>query len=441
MKLFKGGVHPPEEKELTRARPIENFPLSSLYVVMIQQHLGGPAKAIVRQGDIVGKGQPLSEPLGYVSVPVHAPTSGKVKEISKKIHPATGLPGPCIVIEADGRDEWAEGLPFSRDPFSMEKDDLLEAVRDAGIVGMGGATFPTHVKLSPPREKTIDTLIINGVECEPYLSADHRLMLEEPDKVLNGTKVAMMILGVKRAILAIEANKPDALRIMREKAPGEIQVESLDVKYPQGAEKQLIRALTKREVPSGGLPMDVGTVVQNVGTCAAIWDACSRGIPLVERITTVTGRGVANPKNIRVRIGTLLKEVIQFCGGTNDAAKIIFGGPMMGIAQFTQEIPIMKGTSGILVLTEKETDISEYSSCISCGRCVEACPMGLLPSTLSKLGERGMWERSLENDLMDCIECGCCTYVCPAGRPIVHFIRHLKALSRTSGAKSTGGMK
>lgn len=441
MKTFRGGAHPPEEKELTRSRAIENFPLSSLYHVMIQQHLGAPAKAIVRQGDPVKKGQALSEPMGYVSVPVHAPTSGKVKEISKKVHPVTGLPGPCIVIEADGLDEWAEGLPFSRDPLSMAREDLLEAVRSAGIVGMGGATFPTHVKLSPPTEKSIDTFIVNGVECEPYLSADHRLMLEEPEKVLGGAKVAMRVLGVDRAILAIEANKPDAVRLMEEKAPQGIGVASLKVKYPQGAEKQLIKALTGREVPSGGLPMDVGTVVQNAGTCSAIWDACSKGIPLIERITSVTGRGIANPKNIRVRIGTLLKEIIEFCGGTNDAAKIIFGGPMMGIAQFTREIPIMKGTSGILVLREKDTDISEFSACISCGRCVESCPMGLIPSTLSKLGEKGAWEKALQNDLMDCIECGCCTYVCPAGRPIVHFIKHLKALSREAGAKKKGSVK
>ncbi|HQI02077.1 MAG TPA: electron transport complex subunit RsxC [Deltaproteobacteria bacterium] len=438
MKMFRGGIHPPEEKESTRAKAIEDFPLSTLYSVMLQQHLGGPAKVIVGQGDIVRKGQPLSEPLGYVSVPVHAPTSGKIKEIAKKIHPVTGTLSPCIIMEADGRDEWVEGLPCSRDPFIMERDELLEAIRAAGIVGMGGATFPTHVKLSPPEGKPIDTFIINGVECEPYLSADHRLMLEEPDKVLNGARVAMKILGVDRAILAIEANKPDAIRLMEEKAPPEIRVESLSVKYPQGAEKQLIKAITGREIPSGGLPMDVGTVVQNAGTCAAIWDSCSKGIPLIERITTVTGRGVSDPKNVRVRIGTLLKEVIQFCGGTNNAAKIIFGGPMMGIAQFTQEIPILKGTSGVLVLTEKETDISDYSACISCGRCVEACPMGLLPSTLSKLGEKGTWERALKNDLMDCIECGCCTYVCPAGRPIVHFIKHLKALFRTAGAKSKG---
>lgn len=438
MRTFKGGIHPPEEKALVKESKIVDFPLSSLFYVLLQQHLGAPSKPVVKAGDTVKKGQPLSEPMGFVSVPVHAPTSGKVKEIAKMVHPVTGLLAPCIVIEADGKDEWLEGLPLSRDPFTMSSDDLLEAIRSAGIVGMGGATFPTHVKLSPPKEKTIDTFIVNGVECEPYLSSDHRLMLEDPDRVLMGTRVAMKILGLDKAFLAIEANKPDAVKIMEQKAPPEIKVVSLNVKYPQGAEKQLIKALINREVPSGGLPMDVGTVVQNAGTCAAIWDACSRGVPLIERITSVTGRGVAQPKNIRVRVGTMLREVIDYCGGLTDAAKIIFGGPMMGIAQFTQDIPIMKGTSGVLVLTEKDTDISEFSDCISCGRCVEACPMGLIPSTLSKLGEKGMWQRSKHEGLMDCIECGCCTFVCPARRPIVHFIKHLKALSRTAGTKSKG---
>ncbi len=438
MRSFKGGVHPPEEKDLVKDSAVVNFPLSSLYYVLLQQHLGAPSKPIVKVGETIKKGQALSEPSGFVSASVHAPTSGKIKEIARMVHPVTGLFGPCIVIEADGHDEWLEGLPAVRDPFAMTRDDLLEAVRSAGIVGMGGATFPTHVKLSPPKDKIIDTFIVNGVECEPYLSSDHRLMIEEPDRVLKGTSVAMRILGLEKAYLAIEANKPDALRAMEQKAPPEIQVVSLKVKYPQGAEKQLIKALTNREVPTGSLPMDVGTVVQNAGTCAAIWDACSAGIPLIERITSVTGRGIAQPRNIRVRVGTLLKEVIDFCGGAEDASKIIFGGPMMGIAQFTSEIPIMKGTSGVLVLTEKDTDISEYSACISCGRCVEACPMGLIPSILSKLGEKDQWQRAMGNDLMDCIECGCCTYVCPARRPIVHFIKHLKALSRLASAKSKG---
>lgn len=438
MKTFKGGIHPPEEKQLVKDSPIVDFPLSSRFRVLVQQHLGAPAKPIVKAGDEVKKGQVLSEPLGFVSVPVHAPTSGTVREIGRIVHPVTGLMAPCIVIDADGKDEWAEGLPLERDPFSMSREDLLAAIKSAGIVGMGGATFPTHVKLSPPKEKPIDTFIVNGAECEPYLSSDHRLMLEHPERILQGARVVMRILGLEKAIIGIESNKPDAIKLMREKAPAEIQVEALKVKYPQGAEKQLINAITGRQVPSGGLPMDVGAVVQNAGTCAAVWDACSSGIPLIERITSVTGRGIAQPKNIRVRVGTLLREVIDFCGGLNGAAKIIFGGPMMGIAQFTQDIAIMKGTSGVLVLREEDTNLAAYSACISCGRCVEACPMGLIPSTLSKLGEKSMWQKAMENDLLDCVECGSCTYVCPAGRPIVHFVKHLKALSRAASAKSKG---
>ncbi|HPD22655.1 MAG TPA: electron transport complex subunit RsxC [Deltaproteobacteria bacterium] len=435
MKTFKGGIHPPEEKQLVKDNPIVDFPLSSRYHVLVQQHLGAPAKPTVKAGDEVKKGQVLSEPLGFVSVPVHAPTSGRVKEIGKIVHPVTGLLAPCVVIDADGCDEWAEGLPLERDPFAMSREELLNVIKTAGVVGMGGATFPTHVKLSPPKDKTIDTFIVNGAECEPYLSSDHRLMLEEPDRVLKGARVIMKVLGLERAVIAIEANKPDAIKLMWEKAPAEIQVEALKVKYPQGAEKQLINALTGREVPSGGLPMDVGAVVQNAGTCAAVLDACARGIPLIERITSVTGRGIVQPKNIRVRVGTLLGEVIDFCGGLNGAAKIIYGGPMMGIAQFTQDISIMKGTSGVLVLREQDTNITAYSACISCGRCVEACPMGLIPSVLSKLGEKGMFQKAVENNLLDCVECGSCTYVCPANRPIVHFVKHLKALSRAASAK------
>ncbi len=438
MKTFKGGIHPPEEKDLVKNNPIVDLPLSSVFYVLVQQHLGAPAKPIVKPGDEVKKGQPLSEPLGFVSAPVHAPTSGKVTAIAKRVHPVTGLLAPCIVIEADGKDEWVEGLPLNRDPFTMKKEELMGAIQSAGIVGMGGATFPTHVKLSPPKEKTIDTFIVNGAECEPYLSSDHRLMLEQPERVLNGMRIAMGILGLNKGILAIEANKPDVIKIMEEKAPPEIMVEPLKVKYPQGAEKQLINAITGREVPSGGLPMDVGAVVQNAGTCAAIWDACAHGIPLIERITSVTGRGIKHPKNIRVRVGTPIQEVIDFCGGLTEAAKIIYGGPMMGIAQFSDQISIMKGTSGVLVLTEKDTNISWYSGCISCGRCVEACPMCLIPSTLSKLGEKSMWEMALGNDLLDCVECGSCTYVCPANRPIVHFVKHLKALQRAANAKKKG---
>lgn len=438
MKTFKGGIHPPEEKELVKDNPVADFPLSTMFYVLVQQHLGAPAKPIVNAGDEVKKGQVLTEPLGFVSAPVHAPTSGKIKEISKIVHPVTGLLAPCIVIEADGKDEWVDGLPLERDPSAMTKEELMGAIKAAGIVGMGGATFPTHVKLSPPKDKTIDTFIVNGAECEPYLSSDYRLMLEQPERVLGGALIAMRILGLDKAILAIESNKPDAIKLMESKAPPQIQVETLKVKYPQGAEKQLINALTGREVPSGGLPMDVGAVVQNAGTCAAIYDACAHGIPLFERITSVTGRGIKHPKNIKVRIGTPIKDVIDFCGGLNDAAKIIFGGPMMGIAQFSDNISIMKGTSGVLVLTEKDTNISKYSACISCGRCVEACPMCLIPSVLSKAGEKSLWEMAVANNLLDCVECGSCTYVCLANRPIVHFVKYLKALQRAANAKKKG---
>ncbi|MEA2102661.1 MAG: electron transport complex subunit RsxC [Thermodesulfobacteriota bacterium] len=435
MKTFKGGIHPPASKELGMDLKIVDMPLGSEYRVLLQQHIGAPAKPLVTKGDMVKKGQVLSEPLGFVSAPVYAPTSGIVRGISKIVHPVTGLLAPCIYIDADGKDEWAQGLPLERDPLEMDPGDLKGLIQSAGIVGMGGATFPTHVKLSPPKDKPIDTFIVNGAECEPYLNADYRLMLEEPERIIGGIQVVMRILGLSEAIIGIESNKPEAIRVMKEKVPGTIRVEPLKVKYPQGAEKHLIDAVISRKVPSGGLPMEVGAVVQNVGTCAAIWDACSRGIPLIERITSVTGRGIAEPRNIRVRVGTPLNDVIAFCGGLKDASKIIYGGPMMGIAQYSLDIPVMKGTSGVLVLTAEETNLDSFSACIGCGRCIDACPMQLNPSILSKCGEKGLWEQSVEFDLLDCVECGSCTYVCPANRPIVHFVKHLKALQRSAKAK------
>jgi len=435
MKTFKGGIHPPGQKSLVKDNAIVEMPLGSLFFVLTQQHLGAPAKPLVKKGDKVLRGQVLTEPLGFVSVPVHAPTSGTVKEVAKKVHPVTGLLAPCVVIEADGNDQWAEGLPLERDPFAMSAKDLLSVIQGCGLVGMGGATFPTHVKLSPPKDKPIDTFIVNGAECEPYLAADYRLMLEQPDRIIKGTQIIMRILGLDHAVIAIEANKPDAIKVMENLVPPEITVESLKVKYPQGAEKQLINACSGREVPSGGLPMDVGALVQNAGTCAAVWDACSRGIPLIERITSVTGGGIKEPKNIKVRIGTPLHEVIEFCGGLTDVAKVVFGGPMMGIAQYSPDVSVMKGTSGILILTHQETNIDTFSSCIGCGRCIDACPMSLNPSILSKFGEKGMWEKAVEYNLLDCFECGSCTYMCPANRPIVHFVKYLKTLQREANAK------
>ncbi|OPZ57855.1 MAG: Electron transport complex protein RnfC [Deltaproteobacteria bacterium ADurb.Bin510] len=339
------------------------------------------------------------------------------------------------MIEADGQDEWYEGLPLKRDPLSMEPVELLDCIKSAGIVGMGGATFPTHVKLSPPKDKKIDLFVVNGAECEPFLTADYRLMLEESERIFGGVKIVMKILGLNEAVIAIEDNKPEALKALRAKAPAGVKIEYVKTKYPQGAEKQLIYAVSGREVPSGGLPMDAGALVQNTGTVAAIWDACATGAPLIERITTVTGRGIAEPKNIRVRVGTPLEKVVEFCGGLKDAGKIISGGPMMGFALGGLNSVIMKGTSGLTILSQDEVNKSAMSNCIACGRCVDACPMGLVPSTFSKLGERNLFERAMNENLMDCFECGCCTYVCPAHRPIVQYVKHLKALGREASAK------
>jgi electron transport complex protein RnfC len=436
-KTFKGGVHLLEENFLVSSKTIVDMPLCPIYVLPVHQHVGTPCKPIVRQGDVVKKGQQIAEPAGYVSVAIHAPTSGKIKEIGPKIHPLTGRKSLSVVIESDGKDEWVDGLPLNRDPFSIGREKLVTMIQSSGIVGLGGATFPTHVKLSPSKEKKIDTLIINGVECDSHVADDHRLMVEHPEAVISGAKVIMSILGLNRSIIAIGKNKPDAIAIIREKVPPEIQLEPLEVKYPQGAERQLIKTLTGRDTPSGGLPMDIGCLVHNAGTCAAIWNAAAYGIPLIERITSVTGHGIVEPKNIRVKIGTLLKDVIEFCGGIKNPAKILFGGPMMGIAQYSLDVPVIKGTSGIVVLTQDEVSKSSYTACIACGRCVDFCPMQLNPSMLSRLGEKSMWEKALNFNLLDCIECGVCSYICPSNRPIKHFIRHLKTLERE--AKSLYG--
>jgi electron transport complex protein RnfC len=315
--------------------------------------------------------------------------------------------------------------------MDLSADEIKNMIKDAGIVGMGGAAFPTNVKLSPPKEKTIDTVIINGAECEPYLTADHRLMVEHPKEIVEGLKIIMKSLGVNEGHIGIEENKPDAIEAMKSAIAGEsnIEVWPLEIKYPQGAEKMLIKAIKGREVPSKGLPMDIGAVVQNVGTALAVYEAVRLGKPLMERVVTITGNGIKEPGNIMVRIGTLMSDVIEQCGGLVDGAvKVISGGPMMGFAQWMLDVPVVKGTSGILVLREDEyVSSDEYSACIRCGSCIDVCPMGLNPSILSIYAEKGFFEDAKENNLFDCFECGSCAYVCPAKRPMVQFMRLAKS--------------
>jgi electron transport complex protein RnfC len=438
MGTFKGGVHPPAHKEMTQHLEVQPLGLPPELIVPLAQHIGAPARAIVSKGDEVLKGQMIAEAGGFVSSALHAPASGKVKAIEKRPHP-TNMTGEAIVIEPDGDDRWAEGIGQQRGWESMSADDLRSAIQSAGICGMGGAAFPTHVKLSPPKDKPIDTLILNGVECEPYLTADHRMMLESPDTIIEGLRIIQKILGVKTCYIGIEENKPDAIELMRQKVDGSIGVISLHVKYPQGAEKQLIKAITGREVPPGGLPMDVGAVVQNVGTAHAVYEAVTRGIPLIERVATVTGHGVNNPANLRIRIGTPVEYLLDQCGGlAAQRVKVIMGGPMMGIAQHNLKAPAVKGTSGLLVFPEEEVFTEPQGPCIRCARCVDACPMSITPCHIAQACEYDRFDEAQYYGMMDCIECGSCTYVCPTRRHLVQYIKYGKrvVLARRAAARA-----
>ncbi|MBP2649607.1 MAG: rnfC [Firmicutes bacterium] len=434
---FRGGVHPDDQKRYTAAKAIEVAPLPDKVVIPTRQHIGAPCLPIVKVGDLVKKGQVIAEAQAFVASPVHASISGKVASIGEYPHPVFGF-CQAITIENDGADEWVEGLPLNRDWRSMDSNEIKEIIHQAGIVGMGGATFPTHVKLAPPQEKPIDTFILNGAECEPYLTADHRVMLEYAERVITGMLITMKVLAVKQGYIGIEENKPDALSVMRQAAEDSgIKVVALKTKYPQGAEKTLIKVIADREVPSGGLPMDVGVVVQNVGTVVAVADAVEKGLPLIERVTTVTGGAIAEPKNLLLRIGMTFAQAIELAGGfKEEPAKLIMGGPMMGMAQCSVDIPVIKGTSGILALSQADINEGEERPCIRCGRCVDACPMGLVPSMLSILGERGLYEAAKEQyDLLDCVECGSCVYTCPAKRNIVHYVKLSKARNAALTAK------
>ncbi len=429
-KTFKGGAHPPENKHHTEGKAIDNFPVPEKVIIPLQQHIGSPAEILVEKGDTVQTGQIVAKATKFVSVPVHATISGTVTAIDKHPHPL-GTDMLSVIIEGNGNDSWMNTIKQNPDYLDLPVDKMKNRIQKAGIAGMGGAAFPTHVKLSPPPEKPIEILILNGVECEPYLTADHRLMLENPDEILNGLRILMKILNAKRAIIGIEKNKLDAIRLFQKKIKSrkKISVLPLKVKYPQGAEKQLIRAATGREIPSGGLPMDVGCLVQNVGTAFAIYEAVSSNKPLIERVITVAGPGVKEPRNLRVRIGTPFKSLIEYCGGySNSAVKLINGGPMMGIAQYSDDVPVIKGTSGILVLDSKTAFHRDEHPCIRCARCIDTCPMHLVPTELASLVKHEKYDQAARIGLYDCIECGTCGFVCPANIQLVHYIKLGKAI-------------
>ena len=427
---FSGGVHPPENKELTEKKVIVQCPPPPQVIIPVQQHIGAPSKPIVEKGTVVRIGDLVSESSGFVSVPAHASISGTVATVENRPHPF-GMPVLSVVIENDGQEKWNPDITFDEKYLDLDRREMLDRIRNAGLAGMGGAAFPTHVKLNPPADKKIDTVLLNGAECEPYLTSDHQLMLQEPQKIIQGLQLIQKILGAKNVAIGVEDNKTDAVKVLKKAIAGlkfACQVVVLHVKYPQGAEKQLIKAVTGRSVPSGGLPMDVGCVVQNVGTAAAVYDAVAFKKPLIERVVTVTGAGIREPRNVLTRIGTPYSFLFEFCGGmTEDVGKIIMGGPMMGLAQSSLDAMVIKGTSGIVLFTQKQSRRLQERTCISCARCVDVCPMKLLPKMLGLLVRNNRIDESKQYHVMDCIECGCCSYVCPAHINLVHLIKHGKS--------------
>lgn len=432
LKTFsKGGIHPPENK-ITSLKEIKTLPTPKVVYVPIAQHIGIPAEIIVNAKDKVEIGEVIAKSGGFVSSNIHSPVAGTVTKLDKIID-SSGYKKQCIVIRTDAKNESnfeTITYPLIKE-IKLQPKEILQKINDFGIVGLGGATFPSHVKLSVKEGTKLDHIIINGVECEPYLTADHRLMLEKTEEIIVGIKILMHALQVDKAIIGIENNKKDAIGLFKKLTKNEegIKVAALQVKYPQGGEKQLINAILNREVPKNGLPLDVGVIVHNVGTIFAIYQAIQHNKPLIERVVTVTGKKLQNPSNYWVKIGTPIKDLVEEVGGLPEGTrKIVNGGPMMGKAIKNTDVPVTKGTSGILVISKDEASRGQPKNCIRCGECVDVCPMGLEPHLLMSLTEKAMYDKAANEDIMTCIECGSCNYVCPSHRPLLDYIRFGKSI-------------
>ena len=437
LKTFKGGIHPSDKKEHTRYLKIEDLPAPKIMIFPLSQHIGALAEPVVNLGEVVKVGQLIAGATAFVSANLHSSVSGTVIAIEPRMHPNGSLVN-SIVIENDDKYTVFEGVKPNKSLSELTPHEIIKIVENEGIVGMGGAAFPTHVKLSPPKDKKIDFLIINGAECEPYLTSDHRVMLENPEGVLFGCTAIMKALGVTKSFVAIENNKDDAIKTLIENAKDYegIEVVQIETKYPQGSEKQLIDTVTGRKVPHGKLPADIGVIVVNIDTCVATANAIKTGMPLIQRIVTIGGGAINEFRNFRVRIGTPAKDVIDEVGGfKTEPAKILFGGPMMGIALSSLEAPVIKGTGAIITLTDKEANIGKTGPCIRCAKCVDVCPMNLQPLMFEMLGKKDDL-LALENyNIFDCMECGACSYICPARLDLVQYIRTGKQKINSSKKK------
>lgn len=430
---FKGGLHVEGHKTLSTHRPLSHMPIPRQLILPVSQHIGAPAEVLVKVGDKVAKGQMLADADGALSAAVHAPTSGTISAVEERGIPhASGLPGLCIVLDSDGEDAWADGEPQVRDYRDLDAAEIADIARQAGIVGLGGATFPTDIKLRSGEQKRIETLIINGAECEPYITCDDMLMRSRPEEIVQGIQILLKASGAERCLLAIEDNKPEAFdaleKVLKAVKDERIELVCIPTVYPSGGEKQLIRIVTGHEVPSGGIPADLGLLCQNVGTAAALFRAVCCGEPLISRVVTVTGEGVKEPQNVEVLIGTPMADVIAHCGGYHhDIARLIVGGPLMGFTVYKDALPITKAVNCLLTRTAAEVSAEpEENPCIRCGECAKACPAELLPQQLYWYARARDFDKAQEYDLKDCIECGCCSYVCPSHIPLVQYYRFAK---------------